>query len=193
MSDARPRFYFDYVDPGSYLMDLRVERAAAQAGSPVEREPFELRPPPGELVDPDDPAWLAYWEDMAAALRIEGIPVRRPDLVPWTRKAHELVLHAREKGDGSGVHRALFRRFLEESADIGRVDVLLEVATRAGLDVTETKAVLDVDRHAERVERGRREALARGVRGVPTLALGERILEGVHDHDVIRAFLREPS
>ena len=191
MLDARPRLFFDYVDPGSYLMDLRVERAAAGVGQPVERVPFELRPPPGELVAPDDPAWLAYWSDMAEPLRDEGVPVRRPDLVPWTRKAHELVLHAHEKGDGGDLHRTLFRQYLEEGVDIGRVDVLLQLATRAGLDATETKAVLDVDRHAEGVEQVRRDALARGVRGVPTLALGERILEGVHDDEVIRAFLRE--
>jgi predicted DsbA family dithiol-disulfide isomerase len=189
MLDARPRLYFDYVDPGSYLMDLRVERITAGADPSVERVPFELRPPPEPLLDPTRDAWVEYWRAMAALLRAEGREVRPPGLVPWTRKAHELVLQAGEKDAGRELHRALFRRFHEEGDDIGRVDVLMELATAAGLELTATKAVLDVDRHAGTVAELRARATDAGVRGVPTLVVGERILEGIHDDDAIRAFL----
>ena len=57
------------------------------------------------------------------------------------------------------------------------------------LDRTEVKAVLDVDRHASELDRVRAEASAKGVRGVPTLVAGDRVLEGVHDSDAILAFL----
>lgn len=189
MSDARPRLFFDFVDPGSYLMDLRLERLAAGLGRTVERVPFELRPPPEPLLDAAAPGFVAYWNDMARLLEAEGVHAVRPALVPWTRKAHELVLHASEQGDPGPVRRALFRRFHEDGQDIGRVDVLLEVALAAGLDRTATKAVLDVDRHADGVRRARAEGEARGVRGVPTLTVDEDRLEGIHDEEAIRAFL----
>jgi predicted DsbA family dithiol-disulfide isomerase len=195
MSESGPRFFFDYVDPGSYLMEIRVTRAAADAGVAVERVPYEVRPPPEPLLAPGDAAWTEYWNAMARELEAERLAVRRPGLVPWTRKAHELLQHAREHEREGDVHRALFRRFLVEGEDIGRVDVLLAVATAAGLDPTETKAVLDVDRHAAGVGEARALGQRMGVRGVPTLTTEGRILEGIHGEGDIGAFLsgKRPS
>jgi predicted DsbA family dithiol-disulfide isomerase len=187
MSDARPRFFFDFVDPGSYLMELRLERASAGRDQTVERVPFELRPPPEPVVDAQEPGWVAYWQAMAEALAHEGVEVARPALIPWTRKAHELLLHVGEvvPAQVATVRRTLFGRFHEQGEDIGRIDVLLSAATEAGLDLTATKAVLDVDRHADTVMRVREQALAEGVRGVPTLLSGDHMLEGVLDDEAI--------
>lgn len=188
--DARPRLYFDFVDPGSWLMELRVARIAAEGGPEVVRVPFELRPPPEPLLHPDDPAWVGYWEDMAERLAAEGVHVKRPGLVPWTRKAHELVLHAAEAGgDPHRLRSDIFRRYHEAGEDIGRVDVLLDVAGEHGLDSGEVKPVLDVDRFAPELERTRKEALNAGVRGVPTLRAAGRGLEGIHDDDILRSVL----
>lgn len=188
MSDARTRFFFDFVDPGSYLMELRLERASAGMDQTVERVPFEFRPPPEPVMDADDAGWLAYWQAMAGALSAEGVDVARPTLVPWTRKAHELLLHVAEVAPEqvATVRRALFVRFHEQAEDIGRIDVLLGVSSEAGLDLTATKAVLDVDRHADAVTSMRERALAEGVRGVPTLLAGDRMLEGVLDDEAIK-------
>ena len=185
----RVRLYFDYVDPGSWLMDRRLGAAVGEGEVRVERLPFELRPPPDRQLDPGDPAWLAYWSGMADAARRDGLELQRPDRVPWTRKAHELALHAGERDRFGAVHDALFRAFLVEGLDLGRVDVLVELARDLGLDHGETKAVLDVDRYAETVERLRSEALEAGIRGVPTIMVEGRRLEGIHPAEAIEAFL----
>jgi predicted DsbA family dithiol-disulfide isomerase len=189
MSDARPRFFFDFVDPGSYLMDLRLEGLAAGEDRTVEHVPLELRPPPESMLDPGHPAWREYWDRTAGELALEGIRIVRPRLVPWTRKAHELVLHAADSGLQGAVRRGLFRRYHEAGEDIGRVDVLLEVAAEYGLDRTETKAVLDVDRFASAVEALRLAAGEQRVRGVPSLSFDGRVLEGIHTIDAVQAFL----
>jgi predicted DsbA family dithiol-disulfide isomerase len=107
-----------------------------------------------------------------------GVALQRPAIVPWSRKAHELALHAREKGCFRQVHRSLFRAHFSESRDIGRVDVLVEIGAASGLDRTETKAILDVDRYAERLLDWRREAERTAVAGVPTVLFGAERLEG---------------
>jgi len=185
----RARLYLDYVDPGSWLMDRRLCVVGREFETQVERLPFEIRPPPDRQLDPADPAWRAYWSGMADAARRDGMELRLPDRVPWTRKAHELALHAREQDRLDAVHEGLYRAFLGEGLDLGRVDVLVELARSAGLDPGETKAVLDVDRHAETVERIRSEALEAGIRGVPTITMGGRRLEGIHPSEAIEAFL----
>lgn len=192
MSDPGTCLYLDLIDPGSYLMDLRVEEASRPVVAPPVRAPFEIRPPTAPMLHPDDAAWRSYFERMAAELGEAGHTIKQPRLIPWTRKAHEFVAWAGETEPGSEarVRGMLFRRFLEEGEDIGRIDVLLEVAAEVGFDVTGAKAALDVDRHAETVADIRARALAKGVRGVPTLVRGSQRLEGIHDEGAIRALLR---
>ena len=180
--------FFDYVDPLSYLLDRALVEIEDVGDLSVRREPFEIRPPPAAMLDPDEKSWRDRWE---SAIRMEtaGSPLIRPRIVPWTRKAHELALHAREHGCFRDVHDALFRVYLQEGKDIGRIDVLLEIGVSCGLDHLETKAVLDVDRYAEAVEAATSSALARGVTEVPCLRLGERALTGYPGEEALRAFL----
>ncbi|UCC23821.1 MAG: DsbA family protein [Gemmatimonadales bacterium] len=185
----RVRIYLDYIDPGSFLMDRRLGALEMSMEITVERLPWEVRRPSEPMLAPSDAAWVGYWTDMARQAREEGFSLVRPDLVPRTRKAHELALLSREKGYFDKVHRALMEGFHLQGHDLGRVDVLVELGRAQGLDLTEVKAVLDVDRHAETLDRIRDEAGALGVRGVPTLVAGPRVLEGVHRVDALREFL----
>lgn len=192
MRRLEPILYLDLVDPGSLVMLRRARSAAADLGIEVEPLPFEIRPPPAPLVDPADPGWTAYWSEMEPALEALAVSPVRPGLVPWTRKAHELVLEAREVECSGDPVDELMVRYIEEGADIGRVDVLLPLARAWGMDLTRTKATLDVDRHADRIDELRGEALGAGVRGVPTLVVGGELLEGVHDEETIRDHLGGP-
>lgn len=157
----------------------------------MERVPFEVRPPPEPLIDPGGDAWGRYWAAMALEAGEEGLELSTPTRVPWTRKAHELGLHAKDKGRFEEVHEALFGCLLTEGRDLGRVDVLVELARACGLDPGETKAALDVDRYTAELEGLRSRGEAEGVRGVPTLVFGERVLEGVPSTSELDAFLDE--
>lgn len=193
MQTARLRLFFDYVDPRSWLLEREVARLAEEMDvPPLERVPFELRAPPSALVDPDDPAWRARVDEAAALAASVGIELARPALVPWSRKAHELRLHADAKGVGDEIHGRIFRAFLEEGRDIGRVDVLVGLAAEVGLDVTETKAVLDVDRYADDVVTARGIGLALGILEPPALAVGDSLLRGFHKRERLRTFLCSP-
>ena len=186
-------FFFDYVDPASFLVERHLALVEHSLAITVERIPFEVRPPPTPLVDPRSPEWRSFWEGARVAALEEGVTLAHPRLVPWTRKAHELALHSREEDHFFAVHRALFEAFLLEGRDLGRVDVLLEIAVRHGLDHSLTKAVLDVDRHAPMVTATRARAERLGVRGVPTLRAGDQTLEGLQSHGTILAFLQQAA
>ncbi len=179
-------WYFDLVDPLSYLMAREVDAVEAAGTAAVRRIPVELRPPPAPLTTPDDPFWAPRWEE---ARRLAGGGLAVPGLVPRSTKAHELLLHAAEHGLEDAARRALFRAFHAEGRDIGRIDVLVEIAEALGLDRTEAKAVLDVDRHTERVRALAAEARAGGVSSVPALSTGSGVLEGFHNRDAIGTFV----
>ena len=184
-----PRFYFDYVDPLSFLIERRLAALEGEAGVTVERVPLELVTPPAPLLDPAADPWRERWvEARAAAPELE---LASPRVLPWTRKAHELAHEARAQERFEPVHRALFEAFHLQGRDLGRVDVLLEIAVRFGMDLTHTKAVLDVDRHTEAVEAARADAERLAVAGVPALLADDRRMSGLHDRGALLAFLRD--
>jgi predicted DsbA family dithiol-disulfide isomerase len=186
------RFFFDYVDPLSYLEELELGSLEEDGLPSIARVPFEIRPPPREMLDPDGEEWRSLWRRATSAAGDVGVRLTEPPLLPWTRKAHELALHAGERGLGPEAHRAIFDAVFTRGADVGRVDVLVGIAEALGMDRMETKVVLDVDRHAARVEALRDAASAAGVVGTPTLSRPGRTLQGFHNRDTVRTFLRSP-
>ena len=91
------------------------------------------------------------------------------------------------------MHEAVFSAHFMEGADIGRVDVLVAAAHKVGLDRSESKAVLDIDKHRDHVVDLRREAEAEGIKRVPTLRSGDASLEGPSSMGALRHFLEHAS
>jgi 2-hydroxychromene-2-carboxylate isomerase len=177
-------FYFDFVDPLSYLQDMELDAL----GSDIERVGFELVPPPRQIGSVRDEPWKRRYEE--ARVLAPSIVLAPPPFVPWTRKAHELHLHAREIGRGDEVRRAIFDAHFTRGDDIGRVDRLVALAVSLGFDRTGVKAVLDVDRHEEEVTAARRAASEAGIVDTPTLVIGAKTLRGFHNRRDLGTLLR---
>jgi predicted DsbA family dithiol-disulfide isomerase len=191
MADPLATLYFDFPDPLSWLVELELQALPDGVGARVARAAYELRPPPAPLTVPGDAELAARWSAARRAADDLGIQLDQPALVPWSRKAHELHLYAATKDVAAEVRTGVFRAFFEDGRDIGRVDVLVEVGRAAGLDLTETKAVLDVDRFAGEVAAGRAHATARAVTDTPELVRDGARLQGFHNRAVLGTFLRE--
>lgn len=178
--------YFDFVDPLSYLQEIELVALA----SDVERVGFELAPPPAPLTGVDDPRWKERFEKAHPLAKAAGLTLSPPALVPWSRKAHELHLHAREIGHADEVRRAIFEAYFARGEDIGRVDRLVALAVSLGMDRTATKAALDVDRHEQEVSDARRAAAEAGIVDTPTLVAGGRALRGFHNRADLGTLVR---
>ena len=188
MPSPMPVLFFDFTDPGSYLLSHLLDVAGA-AGR-CEWRGFELRPPPRPLVDPAAPDWHAYHSRIAEDAEGRGLAMAAPRLVPWTRKAHELTELARERDCYQAVKRALFEAHFVDRKDIGRIDSLVDIACASGLDGSEAKAVLDDDRHLATVLRHRDLARDRDVAEVPALVHGARRIEGLTCPDDVSRWTR---
>ncbi len=193
MADPRARFYFDFVDPLSYLLELELEAAEQTLAVRVERVPFELRPPPTPLTDIRDASWGGRWEEARRLAADLDLPLDPPRLVPWSRKAHELHIFASATHDmGAAVRHAIFDAYCARGRDIGRIDELVEIGRSVGLDHTETKAVLDVDRYEQDVVSARGAAEGIGVTIVPVIAVGGRLVEGFRNRADLSTLLGGP-
>lgn len=189
-------FWIDYIDPASWVMHRRL-RAATHSGGDLAACELrvmgrEIRPPAATPIDPASEPWQRY---VASIHEVAGDDMQDysvPQLLPHTRKAHELAIHAAGRDSRPAVDSAIFHAALVDGRDIGRVDVLVGLAEDIGFDRTETRAVLDVDRYTDDVVRMRETAASQGVVGVPTMVCDGRALEGVRTLDEILAWLDGP-
>jgi predicted DsbA family dithiol-disulfide isomerase len=183
------KLYFDYVDPACFLLEHRLRGLAEITPFSLIVEPFEIAVPPTPLLDPGKPEIRRHWEEMEEEATRFELALKRPWIIPWTRKAHELALYARKKGCFREIHDTLFRAYLVEGLDIGRVDILVSIAREQGLDASEAKAVLDVDQNREAVEAKRQAAQEQGVTQTPTLLWLGKWLSGYPNDGMLGEFL----
>jgi predicted DsbA family dithiol-disulfide isomerase len=192
MMSLKTHVYFDFVDPGSYLL----HQLLAQFDVPEEaltRVGMELALPPREMIDPAAPEWRSYCDVVDQLASDAGCTVPRINFVPWTRKAHELAIHAGQGGHGAVLFDSLFRAHFEDHRDLGRIDVLTELARDAGLDHSEARAVLDVDKYTEDVATRRSAALDDGIARVPTIRRGSESLVGPIGFHDLRTLFESPG
>lgn len=184
--------YFDYVCPYCLLAEDVVETAAAEAGAAVRWRPYELRPHPNPTLRPEDEYLPRVWRTsvypMAERL---GVPIKLPTVSPqpYTHLPFEGALFAEQHGLAREYHRAVLRAFFQHDRDIGRPDVLEEIAAEVGLDAGEFAAALTERRYAEQHRAAVAEARAAGVRAVPTIDIGPHRIEGVPNPDRLREAL----
>lgn len=182
--------YTDYVCAWCYLLEPALARLRDD-GVAVAYRGIELRPAPRPLPPPGDPAAAAEWrETIRPAAEAMGVEMHEPPLMPRTRKAHELAAHARTKDRFLQVHEALFRAYWVDGADIGRIDVLVEIAAAAGLDGDEAHRALGLDRHVDDVERAARDAVEHGIAALPTMRHGARLVTGIQRYERLRDWIR---
>lgn len=171
----------DYVCPYCYLQlpalkKLKQENENAGQRLQVVWRAFELRPAPNPTLDPAGEYLRSTWAKSVYPMAEErGMNLKLPPVQPRSRAAHEAAAFASNQGRFEPMHEALFRAFFEEGRDIGRTDVLAEIAASVGLDPGQLTSSLETKKFATAVEEDQQLALQLGVSGVPimTLRLGE--------------------
>jgi 2-hydroxychromene-2-carboxylate isomerase len=175
-----PALYYDLGSPYAYLATERAERVLGVA---PDLQPvllgaiFAARGHGSWSQTPGRAAGIAEIERRAAAY---GLPPVRwpPGWPPNTMAAMRAAVWAAREGRGDAFARTAFRRAFAAGDDLGDVAVLADIAAEAGLDAAALEAAI-ADPAVKADLRARTDAaLALGVRGVPTLVVGDRLLYG---------------
>jgi predicted DsbA family dithiol-disulfide isomerase len=196
-------FVADLACPWCYLGLVRLDRARAMRPDRPVRvrwRPFFLNPgmPPEGM---DRAAYVRrkfggdaqhVYRRIEDSARADGVTFafERMPRTPNTLLAHRLILLAEEQGKADAVIRALFRALFEDGGDVGRADVLVEIAKSAGLDPTEVSEFLDSDRLAPEVHAAHERAERIGIRGVPVFIVDqEHAITGAQPPEVLAGLL----
>jgi 2-hydroxychromene-2-carboxylate isomerase len=178
----RAELFFDVGSPYSFLA---VERAARVLGEPPQLKPVLL----GGLFKI---AGRASWGVGDPALREAGMlevesramaydlpAIRWPR--PWPGDyltAMRVAVWADGQGAGAAYALAAGRRAFLGGCDLGRPEEVAAAAGDAGLDGESALAAAGDPEVKRALRAATEEAFARGVLGVPTVAVGERLFWG---------------
>jgi 2-hydroxychromene-2-carboxylate isomerase len=175
-----PVLYFDLGSPYAYLA---LARAESVLGVEPELEPVLL----GAIFARRG---FGSWARTAARegrigeleerARRYGLPALRwPALWPTDGlAAMRCATWAREQGRGAAFARAVFEAQFVDGADISELEVLRGCAGRAGLDAGALDGALRLAEVKDALRAATDRAWERGVRGVPTLRIGEILFFG---------------
>ncbi len=175
--------FSDTVCPWCYLSKRRFELALAarpQYEPRITWRAFELNldfPPEGVerkwFIETrvSDPARFAQTQESLAVLgQAVGINFRFDliRLVPNTRRAHLLILHARRFALQGDITERIMRAYFEEGCDIGDVEELVRLGVEAGLEQNDARNAIVLRAGQDSVIAAERHAAALGITGVPT-------------------------
>lgn len=177
------KVWSDYVCPFCMLAEGPIHEATHDLDVEIEWMPFELRPHPTPTLRPEDEYLPAIWaRSVYPMARRMGVDITLPTVSPqpWTGPAFEGYQYAAEHGRAAEYTPRMLRAFFQENRDIGRLDVLADIASELGLDKAGFTEALTAGTYTRTHQKALRTAKAYGVSVAPTIIIGERHrIEGV--------------
>lgn len=174
-------FYFDFQSPYAYLAAARIEELIADAEWRPIAFPI-LLDRLGRLeaaMRRDTTPIVAEVSERAAA---RGLPPFNPPqgwpLQTWSLTPLRAAVFAAERGRLPEFSRAAFRKLFPEGRSLGESGNVAAAAREAGLEPDEVEAAVHRHEVKQRLKDHTEEAHARGVTGIPTVAVGDELFWG---------------
>ena len=129
-------------------------------------------------------------ERLVALMRAEGLEYGDRTHTYNSRLAQELAAWGDEVGATAALHDGLYRAYFVDNLNLMDVDVLVRVASSAGLDPDEARVVLEERRMSATIDAHWKRALEAGVSGVPTFAAGGYGVVGAQPYETLIALMQ---
>jgi predicted DsbA family dithiol-disulfide isomerase len=128
----------------------------------------------------------AMMERLRAAANAEGLPLNQRTMTYNSRRAQELAKWAEEQGAGPAFHAAAFRAYFAEGKNLYQIEVLAELAAKAGLDPEAAQKAVESGAYAPLVDADWELARGLGVTAVPTFVARGRGLVGAQPYPELK-------
>jgi 2-hydroxychromene-2-carboxylate isomerase len=176
----QPTFYYDLGSPYSYLAAERIQHVLPAV--PV-WQPILLggiwKETGGRSWGTTDEREEGMAEIERRAAEYDLLPVKWPEGWPNnTLKAMRAAIFAQQTGRTVAYSLAAFRQAFAAGRDLSDVDNVLIAAAACELHPNAVLKGIEMQSTKDRLREATREAYERGVRGVPALAVGDRLFWG---------------
>ncbi len=206
MEKLRIDIVSDVVCPWCVIGFINLQKAMTQLSPKVEFEinwkPYELHP---EIPENGYDKKL-YMQQRFGDLSGKASPYKqiekigkslgfdfnfsKSERIPNTFNAHRLLWKAREFGIQTELSEALFKCYFTEGKDIGSKEVLLEVATKVGMDFKTIQLFLDSKEGGKETADEEMSFIEKSIGAVPTYFINEKyIIQGGQEPETFVSFL----
>lgn len=177
-------FWFDVHSPWCYLAAQRIGDLARKHGQELIWRPLHLPRLLDEIggvkpleATPSRVAW--FRQDIADHAELAGLPlVYHPQYPLRNSRALRACQYAADEGRAEAFVRRVLRAYWAERGDITDLDLLAQWGREAGLDPDGVKAAAVSEDYKQNIDDNTRQAIARGVFGVPTVDTGAKLYFG---------------
>jgi len=190
---------------GLRALEQALERVGAAVTAEIHFQPFELNPqlpPDGQDITEhlvqkygSTPEQLQRNRETIRARGAElgfTFEMGKRSRVYNTFDAHRLLHWAEAEGRQRELKRALCSAYFTEGRNPSDREVLIDVATRAGLDAVRAREVLESGRYADEVREREQFYGQQGIRAVPSVIVDDRyLIQGGQPVEVFEQALRQ--
>jgi 2-hydroxychromene-2-carboxylate isomerase len=190
--------YYDYACPWAYMGSWRAEAYFGPLGVEIDFRPVHLAtlkeapagqmPAAGERKSRWAASDIAAWSEMMGA----DLNTSARDLITRsTRLALKAALVAKDAGRFREFHYPAYRARWSEARDLSEREVVQGLLAGAGLDAKAALARAESPELDERLDRDTQDAIGRGVFGVPTVFVGDRLFWGNDRFELARFYVEK--
>jgi 2-hydroxychromene-2-carboxylate isomerase len=188
------RFYFDYISPNAYLAWTQLPALAQRNGFSIEPVPVlfaglleaHRQLGPAEVL----PKMQWMWRNVARKAALIGVELNAPAFHPFnpllSLRASSSPLQPEQK---LRLIDALFGAVWIRALHVAEPTVVEQLAAEAGLDGAALIAQASESECKARLRKQTDQAIAEGVFGVPTMAVGTELFWGYDDLPFLQRFL----
>lgn len=183
------KVYLDYICPVCFLTTFSFNAAIKNKDIKVNYIPFEIP----DIDINNDLFRKSFWNDVLENIAKNfGHEAKIPDIPKLQSKlACEAFYFANDNGKGKEFNSKVYETFFEKGKDIGKIDVLSEVASEIGLDSDDIKLALETRRykeqHKQAIEKGKKD----NINAVPTIIIGHTKIIGYRKKEFFDNIIEE--
>ena len=188
--------YSDNICPFCFIGAKRFEKLKQEVDFDIEWRGFEIHPEVPKEGIPLNMIFhslylnkgIEYMENLGkdVGIKIRCTMLRNSHL---SLKANEF---AKNNGKFKEFHLAIFKAYFEENKNIGKINVILDIAESVGLNKQKLEEYLQSDEAEKILKENSNFAFKHGITGVPTFIIGDKIIVGAQPYDFLKkAILKE--
>ncbi len=120
-----------------------------------------------------------------------GLPFGESTFICNTRLAQELGLWAESKNEGDKFHLAAFKAYFVDGKNLGKIAMLLELASSVGLPEDEASEILTTRTFKDAVDADWELSRKKAIAAVPTFVMNRYSLVGAQPYEALEMLLKE--
>jgi predicted DsbA family dithiol-disulfide isomerase len=113
----------------------------------------------------------SFYNQLRARGKEVGVAFGTHSILSNSRLALMASEYARDQGRYNAFHEKMFHAYFTEGLDIGKPDVIADVAKKSGLDEKATLSAISDNRYSSHLNEARKEGQLIGLTGVPLFVI----------------------